>query len=132
MDTRSAMDIYPLSRLQIWIVGMCFVLNMLDGMDVLAISFAAPIIARDWTISPQELGIVFSAALAGMAIGAVGISPFSDVIGRRRIILLSLVIIGVGMLATAYAQSVAQLVILRLVAGLGIGSILASLTSLVS
>lgn len=132
MPIRTLIDERPLSGLQLGVIGLCFFLNMLDGMDVLAISFAAPTIAADWTMTPQALGIVFSAALVGMTIGAVFLSPYTDVIGRRNMILASLCVISLGMLATAFAQSLTQLVILRLVAGLGIGSMLASLTSMVS
>ena len=132
MSIRQIVDESRLSPLQIVVIGVCFFLNMLDGMDVLAISFAAPVIAEDWGISRSALGIAFSAALVGMALGAVVISPYTDVIGRRRMVLLSTVVISLGMAATAFAQSVTQLVVLRLVAGLGIGSMLASLTSMVS
>jgi len=132
MPIRTLIDERPLSGLQIGVIGLCFFLNMLDGMDVLAISFAAPVIAESWSVTPQALGIVFSAALAGMTIGAVFISPYTDVIGRRNMILASISVIAMGMIATAYAQSVIQLMLLRLVAGLGIGSMLASLTSMVS
>ncbi|WP_193161238.1 MFS transporter [Microbulbifer hainanensis] len=132
MSASSLVDEKPLSALQIQVIGICFLLNMLDGMDVLAISFAAPIVAQEWTVSPQALGIVFSAALVGMSIGAVFVSPYTDVIGRRNMILASISVISAGMIATAYAESVTQLAVLRLVAGVGIGSMLASLTSMVS
>ena len=132
MSIRQIVDESRLSLLQIVVIGVCFFLNMLDGMDVLAISFAAPVITEDWGISRSALGIAFSAALVGMALGAMVISPYTDVIGRRKMVLLSTVVITLGMVATAFAQSVTQLVVLRLVAGLGIGSMLASLTSMVS
>ncbi len=132
MNIHQIIDDLPFSGLQIRIIAICFFLNMLDGMDVLAISFAAPLIADNWSMSPQSLGIVFSAALVGMAIGAVFVSPYTDIIGRRTMILLSLIVITAGMMATAFAQSVTQLAVLRLLAGIGIGSMLASLTSMVS
>lgn len=125
-------DESPLSLLQVLVICICFVLNMLDGMDVLAISYSAPLLTEEWTISRQSLGMVFSAALVGMTIGAVFISPLTDTIGRRNMILISLTLIGIGMLATAFANSVTSLGILRLLTGLGIGSILASSTSMVS
>lgn len=132
MPFRRQIDAGPLAGLQLLVIGVCFFLNMLDGMDVLAISFAAPVIAGDWAVTPQTLGIVFSAALVGMTLGAVFISPYTDVIGRRNMILASLSVISLGTFGTAFVQSVTQLMLLRLVAGLGIGSMLASLTSLVS
>jgi AAHS family 4-hydroxybenzoate transporter-like MFS transporter len=97
---------------------------------VVVVSFVAPRIMEEWGVSPQSFGVVFSAALVGMATGAMFISPFTDVIGRRKMVLLSILVVSSGMLFTAYSTSVPQLIGLRLFTGLGIGSMLASLTSL--
>jgi len=125
-------DESPLSSLQFAVIYICFILNMLDGMDVLAISFSATVLTQEWSITREALGFVFSAALVGMTIGAVFISPITDSIGRRKMIMISLVMITVGMIATSFANSVLSMGILRLLTGLGIGSILASSTSMVS
>jgi MFS family permease len=77
------------SRLQIFAVGICFVLNMLDGMDILMMSYLAPAIASDWNIGAGVLGVVFSAALAGMMVGALLLAPLADQFGRRPVILWS-------------------------------------------
>jgi len=132
MNIKKLIDENPVGVLQILVFGLCFVLNMLDGMDVQAIAYSAPVISNEWAISPQTLGIVFSAALVGMTIGAMFLSPFTDKIGRRKMILISLIMIGVGMIGSSFAQSVSHLVVLRLLTGLGIGSILASSTSMVA
>ena len=117
---------------QILIVITCFVLNMLDGMDVLVASYVAPRIIDEWAVSSQTFGVVFSAALIGMAAGAMFISPYTDLIGRRYMVICSVIIVSIGMFLTSFANTIPQLIILRLFTGLGIGSMLASLTSLVS
>ncbi len=111
-------------------VLVCFFMNMLDGMDVLVISYTAPSISEDWAISPEALGVVFSAGLAGMTLGALLIAPAADRIGRKSIIMLSGLLMGVCILLTAYAQDTTQLFLYRFFSGLGIGSMLASTTSL--
>lgn len=132
MNLKRLIDEAPLSSMHLRVLGICFVLNMLDGMDVLVISFAAPLISETWSVSPEALGIVFSAALIGMALGAAFISPYSDKLGRKKIIVSSIVAITIGMWLTSQSQSVVQLALFRFLAGLGIGSMLASLTSMVS
>lgn len=132
MNIKKLIDENPLGSLQFLVFYQCFILNMLDGMDVQAIAYSAPEISNEWAINPQTLGIVFSAALVGMTIGAMIISPFTDRIGRRKMIIISLIMIGVGMIGTSFAQTVTHLVILRFLTGLGIGSILASSTSMVA
>lgn len=117
---------------QITAVGICIVINFLDGFDVIAIAFAAPEIARDWALEPAALGVVFSSGLAGMVLGALFLSPLADRFGRRALILMCLVVISGGMLASAAADGVNYLVAMRLLTGLGVGGMLASLTTMVA
>ncbi len=102
---------------------------MLDGMDVVVISFAAPAIVDEWAIVPQALGIVFSAALVGMTLGAMFLAPLADVIGRRNMIMICIVIMAGGVFLTALAQNVTQLALLRVFSGIGIGAMLASVAT---
>lgn len=120
----------PFSGFQIAVILMCFTINMIDGFDIVAISFTAPAIAEAWSIQPKTLGIVFSAALIGMTLGAMFVAPFSDILGRRAMVLLSLIWISIAMLLTGMADTVKQLIALRVMAGLGIGSMLPSVTSM--
>jgi hypothetical protein len=55
LDPREAIAALPLTVFQLTVIGVLFCLNALDGFDVLAISFAAPEISRDWGISPAAL-----------------------------------------------------------------------------
>lgn len=130
MDVRNTIDESPITSLQLVVIGLCFFINMLDGMDVLAISLAAPVLSQDWQIPATQLGRVFSAALFGMALGSIFLAPLADVIGRRKLIMLCLSIITVGMIATAFAQTIPQLYVLRFITGLGVGGILASMATM--
>ena len=132
MNIQRLIEDRPMSGTQILIILTCFTLNMLDGMDVLVASYVAPRIIEEWEVSSQTFGMVFSAALIGMATGAMFISPYTDLIGRRYMVLCSVIIVSIGMLLTTFANTIPQLIVMRLFTGLGIGSMLASLTSLVS
>jgi len=123
-------DEYRWTPLQYLVICLCFFLNMLDGMDVLAISLAAPVLAREWQITPQTLGAVFSAALVGMAFGAILIAPKADTWGRRRLVIICMTVIAVGMLLTPLAKMVPQLVVLRFLTGLGVGGMVASMATM--
>ncbi len=129
---QAAIDRQPVRPVQIQVLLICFLLNMLDGYDVLSMAFAAPPLAQDWSLSPQRLGIVFSAGVLGMTLGAMFLAPLTDRIGRRSMVLYAVTGMGVSMLATAYVNNLAALVTLRILTGLGIGAMLASLTSMVS
>jgi len=118
--------------LQLRTAIICFLLSMLDGADVLVVSFVAPVLTKQWGISDVAFGLVFSAGLAGMTLGALFLAPFADIWGRKRMILLSTLVITVGMTASGWAQDIVQLVALRVWTGLGIGAMLASITALSS
>ena len=131
-DIHRRIDDQPLVPAQFLLIAVCFLLQMIDGFDVLAMSFAAPALASDWDLSAERLGIVFSAGVLGMTLGAMFLAPLTDRIGRRAMIFRAVVVMGVSMLATAWATSLASMVILRIITGLTIGAMMASLTSLVS
>lgn len=131
-DIRSLIDQSPISGLQIAVVAICLLMNVVDGMDVLVISYAAPSLAQSWDISPQALGGVFSAGVLGMTVGAVTLAPAADRVGRRPMILACIVLIAAGVLLTAVAQSISQLVVLRFVSGMGIGAMLATVAAMVA
>ena len=121
-----------LNTFSITVIVICMVINLLDGYDILAISFTAPLISEEWTISPDALGAVFSSSLFGMAIGALIIGPYGDRIGRRPIILLCMIVVALAMLLTTFVNSVSQLMAVRFLTGLGIGGLLPSLNTIVA
>lgn len=122
----------PMTVFQIVVVIICTLLNMIDGFDVLAMSFTAPVIAKEWGVDPAMLGMLLSAGLAGMSLGSLFLSPVADIIGRRAVVLLCTAIISIGMFAAAAAQGVWDLAAYRLFTGLGIGGLLSSGNTLLS
>lgn len=112
------------------VVGLCFLLNMLDGADILVMSFIAPVLSTEWAISPERLGMLFSASLAGMAVGCLCIAPAADRFGRRPVIVAALAVVSVAMIASAFATNILFLGIARLVVGMGVGTIGVSMTAL--
>ena len=107
-------------------VGICVLLNALDGFDILSISFASPGIAGEWSINAAALGVVLAMELFGMAIGSIALGGMADRIGRRPTILLCLVLMTVGMYGASLVATVNQLLFARFATGLGIGGMLAS------
>lgn len=127
---RDVIDRGKVGPAQMLVIVVALILNMLDGFDVTAMAFTVHAIGEELQIAPQHLGIVFSVALAGMMIGAMFIAPISDIIGRRKMILACVSVIGASMYLTGYSAALWQLVILRLVTGLGVGGMLASLAAI--
>jgi benzoate transport len=71
--------------------------------------------------------VLLSAGLFGMAGGSLFVAPWADRFGRRTLTLLCLGVITTGMLLSAFTRAPGQLTALRVLTGIGIGGILASL-----
>ena len=129
-DIRALVEHGEITSTQVTVFVVCIIMNMLDGMDVLVIAYAAPALAADWSIGPETLGTIFSAGLFGMTAGAIFLAPIADRIGRRRMVITCLIIMGSGTLLTAFARSEGELIFLRFASGLGIGSMLATVATI--
>ena len=128
-DPERLISLSPMSRMQVIAVAMTVVLNALDGFDVLSISFASPGIADEWGIDRAALGVVLAMELIGMAIGSVILGRVADRIGRRQTMLGCLAIMVVGMFMVTTVSTIAGLSIWRVITGLGIGGMLASINA---
>ncbi|HEY1724972.1 MAG TPA: MFS transporter [Steroidobacteraceae bacterium] len=115
---------------QLRVVAITVALCALDGFDVLAISFASPGIARQWGIDRAALGVVLSMELIGMGIGSILLGGVADRSGRRRTVLGCLLVMSLGMALAATAGSLLTLSLWRVLTGLGIGGMLASLNAI--
>ncbi len=121
----------PMSGYQITAVAIGVLVNMMDGFDLLAISFAGPAIDREWILGDERLGLLFSAGLFAMAVGAFGLSWLADVLGRRTATLVNLTSMTIGMTIAAFATSFPMLLVARVFTGLGVGAMTAAIGSLV-
>ena len=132
---RARIDEGPVVPLMWLVVLLGFMLNLADGIDVVAMSVTAPSVAASWGLERAALGPLFSAALFGMAIGAAGLAPLSDQLGRRLLLVAAMFLVGLSMLAVSWIASTASVTvfaILRFISGLGIGVIFSSAPALAS
>ena len=113
------------------VVALGVLVNMLDGFDLLADSLVAPVLTRDWGLSPRILGLLLAASPAGAAVGAFALSSIADLWGRRNAILINLALMGAGMLASATAHTVPLLFAMRFLAGAGVGAMAGCVGTLV-
>ncbi len=122
----------PMSFFQVGVIGLCVMINMLDGFDVMVMPFAASSVSEEWQLTQVFLGLLLTSALVGMAIGSLVLAPFGDVWGRRKLMLFCLSLVTLGMLLSSQVSSSYQLMFFRFLTGLGIGGMLATLNTLVS
>ena len=132
MDIRQSIDTSKMSLYQWGIVAIATFLNALDGYDVLAMAFTATSVTAEFGLSGSQLGWLLSTGLIGMAVGALAFGPMADRYGRRRLLLVALTVNALGLFLSATAGSAFHLGMWRVVTGLGIGGILATVTVITS
>lgn len=114
-----------------WIaVGLCVAMTALDGFDVLAVAFVGPELAVEWGVTATQQANMGNAGLFGMIVGSLIFSPVADIIGRRNVLLVSLLLITAGMFVSALTTSYEQMLVLRFVTGFGIGTMFAPVNSM--
>ncbi|MBO7934037.1 MFS transporter [Burkholderia pseudomallei] len=133
-DNQTDSQLVPadVSPFQIAVITICILINAVEGYDVLVMAYVAPAVARTWALSGGQLGVLFSASLLGIAVGALILSSWSDRAGRRPVALGCLALISAGMLLSSFAHDLAAMAAARVVTGIGVGGLLACTNVLVA
>lgn len=115
------LDRLPASSWHIRVRLILGIATFFDAMDLLAISFAVPAIAGPWHLSPQQIGMVISAAFAGQLVGALTAGWAAEMFGRLRIVVIATLIFSLMSLACAFAWDAQSLAAFRFIQGIGLG-----------
>lgn len=115
------LDRTRLSAFQWRVFVLCFLVAILDGFDTQAIAFTGPSITQAFGLGAGALAPILTAGIVGMVLGAMGLGLLGDKFGRRPTIIGSVALFGLASLATAFAQTTEQILVLRFIAGLGMG-----------
>ncbi|HEN8799754.1 3-(3-hydroxy-phenyl)propionate transporter MhpT [Pseudomonas sp. CM25] len=113
-------------------IGLCFLVALLEGLDLQAAGIAAPGMASAFNLGKLQMGWVFSAGILGLLPGALVGGWLADRVGRKRVLIASVALFGLFSLATAHAWSLPSLLLARLLTGVGLGAALPNLIALCS
>ncbi|GAA3683790.1 aromatic acid/H+ symport family MFS transporter [Arthrobacter ginkgonis] len=105
----------------------CWLAILAEGYDVGVLGAVLPALAeyKEWgPLTPLQLGGLGSYALVGMLVGAMTIGTLSDRIGRKKMLLASVVIFTLTQLGAAFAPTPEVFGLFRLLGGLGMGGII--------
>ena len=132
VNIQTFLNDHPFSGFQWVIFALCFFIILADGFDTAAIGFIAPSLIKEWGVSRPELGPVLSAALFGLAIGALVSGPLADRLGRKTVLTVSVLVMGVACLASAFSATLTHLTVLRFLTGVGLGAAMPNAVTLMS
>lgn len=109
------------SPLQVRMLLLCAAVMFCDGFDLLAISYAAPMIRHDLGLDLVQMGRIFSVGLIGTIVGGALLGPAADRFGAKRVVALSLTLAGLATAAAALANTAEGLLLCRALTGVGVG-----------
>lgn len=112
------------------VVGICFLIALLDGFDTQSIAFIGPAVAGEFGLAAADMTLVITASTAGMCLGAMVLGSLSDRFGRRVVVLVALVCFGLFSLLGSAARTPEQIVVLRFLIGIGMGGATPALLAL--
>src|ERR1700733_12686947 len=125
-----------LDRINVWsmpfmfigIIGTGFLFAFYDVFDI-NVSFIQSCVALKHGCTPANavtaLRVPVVLNLAGYVVGALALAPISDRIGRRNMLLFTMLLTGLGSLYNALAPDYTQFVLARVITGIGVGADLA-------
>ncbi len=132
VNVQTLLNEHPFSGFQWVIFALCFVIVLLDGFDTAAIGYIAPSLIKEWGVTKPALAPILSAALFGLAVGALFSGPLADTLGRKRVLVGSVCLFGVACLSSAFAADMTQLTVLRFITGLGLGAAMPNAVTMTS
>lgn len=105
-----------------FLIATCALIMLLEGFDIQALGVAAPILMPLLKLDPVQSGQIFSAAQAGVVLGALAGGMLSDWWGRRNVLLMAVLVFGVFNFSTAFVYDFNTLLWARALTGFGLGA----------
>jgi AAHS family 4-hydroxybenzoate transporter-like MFS transporter len=132
LDIQAFLDGRRFSAYQWLVFALCFGIVLLDGFDTAAIGYLAPSLLGEWGLTKAQLGPVLSAALVGLTCGSLTAGPLADRFGRRRPLVVAVLLFALASFGAAHAADLTQLTLWRFLTGIGLGAAMPNAVTLMS
>ena len=132
VNVNDIIDRAKFSGFHFQVVAWCLLIILFDGYDLAINGVTLPLLMNDWGLSAVQAGMLASTALAGMMFGAMFFGSLADKIGRKKVIMICIVLFSGLTFAGGFASNPTEFGILRFLAGLGIGGVMPNLVALTS
>jgi len=130
LSLEELVDEQSFSRFNLMILIWSFLALLADGFDLAALASAAPALGRAWQIARADFAPALSASVFGILLGAPLLGVAGDRYGRKPAILASCVVYSLCTLSVVWARNLDQVMILRALAGIGLGGLMPNLIAL--
>ncbi|SDH47491.1 MFS transporter, AAHS family, benzoate transport protein [Planococcus glaciei] len=120
------------NRFHLGLLAWCCFIVTFDSFDLVIYSSVIPLIMEEWAITPVQAGAIGSYGFIGMMIGAVLFGIMADKLGRKNVLILSVVLFSVFSFLCAFAPGPTSFSVLRFIAGIGIGGVMPNVIALLT
>ena len=110
----------------------CALIIIFDGYDLVIYGVVLPSLMAEWGLSSLQAGALGSCALVGMMLGALFFGSLSDRIGRRKTIMMCVMLFSGVTAINGLVQSPEAFALCRFIAGLGIGGVMPNVVALMN
>jgi len=115
------LDESPLKTIQRWLWVLSTGGTLLDGFVIFVLGVAMPLIIAQFHLRPDVVGLIGASLVFGAVFGAGLGGPMADHLGRKKLMLADMTIIGAGAATSALANGSAMLFVGQLLVGVGVG-----------
>lgn len=122
MNKVRSMEDMPLSKFHFKMFGYSAGSAFLDGYIIGIIAVALSVIQIQFDMSLTMMGLLGTATLAGMFFGGMIGGYLTDIIGRKKMFLIDMLVMLVASVLQFFINDPMQLIILRLILGIAIGA----------
>ena len=104
----------------------------MDAFEVTLVGNVMGALGTRFHLGGQAMSVLLAAWFCGLMLGAAWFGALSDRYGRRRVFLASLTLYGLATLAAAVAPNLTALLVLRALAGVGVGAEYAAINAAIT
>lgn len=122
---------HPSTRTKITLL-LCFAIAIFEGFDLQSMGVAAPRMRAEFMLDNAQMAWAFSAAIIGTLPGAIIGGRLADIVGRKKVLIFSILLFGIMSLLTAFAGDYHLMLLIRFLTGLGMGGALPMMITLAS
>jgi MFS family permease len=92
-----------------------------DFYDLIILAFLLVPIQKSLNVSLPQTGLIVSMTLAASVFGGILFGWFRDRLGRKNALLVTVLLLALGSILSAFAWNFASLLIFRVITGIGVG-----------
>lgn len=114
------------------VLGASFASYGFDAMDFMMLALSLALITQEFHLTLAQAGLLGTAGMLGVGVSSVLVGWYADNYGRRRALLYSVTTFGIFTAAVYWSRGWWDIILLRFLAGLGLGGAWGVITAFIN